>query len=280
MTAEKNLPAERKRKRKTTGKTEVKKAKKVKVRKGAKEPPGPGFTTDSCWNTLVSWTEPVMAIDMSLTSPGVVVWRPMERQWWCYGVRHTEKEVLHRLERFQPLPNVQIELHYCTLDKLDGVLELCPASSTGSYTRQSTNARITRMTTTTELIVKLATEHRCTTVVIEGYSLNSKMSQTLLSELGGILRFRLHHLGISLHEVPPLRVKKYITGKGRMKKHELGNELLRTLEGVMKFPSLFRVSGIPRYIGVRERKTVPHPLEDVIDACALMTTFLTQQSTR
>lgn len=55
-------------------------------------------------------------------------------------------------------------------------------------------------------------------VVIEGYGFGQASSIRILVEIGTMIRFRLHDLGISYIEVAPTALKKFVTGKGNAKK--------------------------------------------------------------
>lgn len=60
-----------------------------------------------------------------------------------------------------------------------------------------------------------------THIAIEGYSFGSKQGREGAGELGGHLRWMLHKAGYSFLIVPPLTLKKFVTGKGQGKKEQM-----------------------------------------------------------
>ena len=67
-------------------------------------------------------------------------------------------------------------------------------------------------------------------VVVEGYSFNSRNSQShALGELGGVVRLALHEAGIPYVDVPPAVLKKYATGRGNAGKAEVLAAAIRRL---------------------------------------------------
>lgn len=60
-------------------------------------------------------------------------------------------------------------------------------------------------------------------VMIEGYSLGSPgvLSTIRLAELGGVIRCRLHELGVPYLEIPPGQLKRYATANGNAPKERM-----------------------------------------------------------
>ena len=71
-------------------------------------------------------------------------------------------------------------------------------------------------------ILQLTQLNKIDCVAIEGYSFASKNSQAhSIGELGGVIRFRLWQLGISIIEIPPTSRAKFATGRGNASKGEV-----------------------------------------------------------
>lgn len=67
-------------------------------------------------------------------------------------------------------------------------------------------------------------------VMIEGYSFNSKVRGEQLGELGGVLRHGLWSNDVPYVEVPPARLKKFVTGKGNADKDLMLTTTIRRWE--------------------------------------------------
>lgn len=72
-------------------------------------------------------------------------------------------------------------------------------------------------------LVRIARLYRPELVMIEGYSLGSPgvLSTIRLAELGGVLRCRLHELGIRSIEIPPGQLKRWATANGNAPKERM-----------------------------------------------------------
>lgn len=55
-------------------------------------------------------------------------------------------------------------------------------------------------------------------VVVEGYAYGKGAQAHQIGELGGVVRLALHDAGLPWVEVPPAKLKKFVTGKGNAKK--------------------------------------------------------------
>ncbi len=65
-------------------------------------------------------------------------------------------------------------------------------------------------------------------IFIEGYSFMSRSRSVVdLAEIGGIIRMDLHDHGLHFTEIPPTVLKKFITGKGNVKKDLILKEIYR-----------------------------------------------------
>jgi len=115
------------------------------------------------------------------------------------------------------------------------------------------------------LIGQLGQPQENDVVSIEHYSFGSGggQSQTILYELGGVLRHELWRRKFPrVHEWSPAHLKKVFSGNGRATKEEM-------LEAWDKLyapagTDLFYAMGMER----RKYKKVPNPLQDVVDAMA------------
>lgn len=72
-------------------------------------------------------------------------------------------------------------------------------------------------------LVRIARLYQPDLVMVEGYSLGSPgvLSTIRLAELGGVVRCRLHELGIRYLEVPPGQLKRYATANGNAPKERM-----------------------------------------------------------
>ena len=64
-------------------------------------------------------------------------------------------------------------------------------------------------------------------VVIEGYSFGSKFQHEIMYSIGTVIRYIVWQRGYNYIEVPPHRLKKFVTGKGTSKKELM---MLKILE--------------------------------------------------
>lgn len=67
-------------------------------------------------------------------------------------------------------------------------------------------------------LLGLVEQYNIDLVVIEGYSFGSKFNHQIQYELGAVLRYSLWEAGKQFVEVPPTSLKKFVTGKGNVKK--------------------------------------------------------------
>jgi len=130
-------------------------------------------------------------------------------------------------------------------------------------------ARMTRIHHFVEKVMEILEEHDDgggeSKIGIENYAFNAEgSSASKLYELGGVLRYELWGLGgNTLHEIVPARAKCRFSGNGHATK--------------LQMYEAFRAYGFPdllQYLGMTINKDgkVPKPLEDIVDAVALMCT--------
>lgn len=99
-------------------------------------------------------------------------------------------------------------------------------------------------------------------VGIENYSFSSQSTQadTILKEMGGIIRMFLCMNGHQILEIPPSQIKKTFTNKGSADKNDMYENYL-TVKGM---PNLLKLMNLEN----KKYKKVPHPVEDMVDAFA------------
>jgi len=105
-------------------------------------------------------------------------------------------------------------------------------------------------------------------VGLEGYSFYSRATQadTALKELGGCLRRSLCHMKHTIMEIPPSTVKKIFSGSGKADK----NEMYSSYRQIYDLPDLFTLLSLGEEQPYLETdKTIPHPIEDMVDALAV-----------
>lgn len=91
-------------------------------------------------------------------------------------------------------------------------------SSVG-YEGDSAYERVTRYRGMVGQLARWLTGERPDAIFIEGYSFGSNDARAkFLAEYGGILRNRLIEFTTNIWEIPPARLKRFITGKGSGKK--------------------------------------------------------------
>ncbi len=77
-------------------------------------------------------------------------------------------------------------------------------------------ARMDRMLPLIESVMQVAEQFKPSVIAIEGYSYAANGSGTTERvEMGGILRADLITLGVPVHEVQPMTLKKFCTGSGK-----------------------------------------------------------------
>ena len=67
----------------------------------------------------------------------------------------------------------------------------------------------------------------CDQIAIEGYSMGSKGKVFNIAENTGVLKYKIHNLGIPLEVIPPTTLKKYATTKGNADKGMMHNSFLK-----------------------------------------------------
>ena len=183
-----------------------------------------------------------LGLDLSITSPGLVVRDDTNRSFTAYFYPARKREVgFQAQEQFSLSGNTWVfnitSLSTSLLDK----------------------PPLERYHIIAGDVCDIVARHSVVHVFIEGYSFNShSSSMSKLYEVGGVVRYTLWQRGIAFTEVPPAKVKKLFAGSGRASKIQM---LERFID--KGFPDLVTV------FKVGTRTCVPHPVQDIVDAVAL-----------
>lgn len=79
-----------------------------------------------------------------------------------------------------------------------------------------------------EFVNSLLVMYKPELVVIEGYAFGARGSMVFsIGELGGVLRLLLYQKSIKTVEIPPTTLKKFVCGKGNVKKNILIKEVYK-----------------------------------------------------
>jgi crossover junction endodeoxyribonuclease RuvC len=111
-----------------------------------------------------------------------------------------------------------------------------------------------------DLIVDELHEWGISDLAIEGYSFNSRASQShALGELGGVVRLRLSLAGFAFWNVPPATLKKFVCAKGNAPKEVMMRETFRRWGYDNDSPDLVDAYGLARMVAAHhhgfERKS-------------------------
>jgi len=96
--------------------------------------------------------------------------------------------------------------------------------------------------------------HGCDQIALEGYSFGSKGKVFHIAENTGILKYKIHNMGVPLEVIPPTTVKKFATGKGNSDKTAMHK-------------SFIEETGIDlKNIITPDKKAVDNPVSDIVDS--------------
>ena len=94
----------------------------------------------------------------------------------------------------------------------------------------------------------------CDEIALEGYSFGSKGKVFHIAENTGILKYKIHNIGIPLDTIAPTSIKKFATGKGNADK-------------IKMHTSFMQETGINLREEITPKKTVvSNPVSDIIDS--------------
>ncbi len=184
----------------------------------------------------------LVGIDMSSSSPGLALQWEGEPSIRLWGVAQRQRDVVRH----------EVPVGSWTLSLL-GLLD-------DSASRWARHDRV--VTAMLDWIQGHAQTRPDTTVhcFIEGYALGmmGSSSVSMLCELGGILRHALWRKGWSFEELAPTTVKKYFAGSGKADKAAMAQA--------------YEARGYPPLAPLLNCQPHQHPLEDMIDAVAVLYT--------
>lgn len=217
--------------------------------KKAKSKPTPNLTPEILTKVLNEIKEPVVGIDLSLSSPGVAVVDPIRKILHCYVVRHRKGDIPnnHTLISEGPLAGWCLQIT-CFPEP--------------QYAKNTACERFARFAPVIDAIMHAVGDARI--VGIENYAFSvgrfQSSSQSILIELGGVLRWSLFRNIKKLVEISPCQVKRLFSGMGKATKEEMVHAALHTY----KIPCLHKMLGINA-----NRKHAVKPVDDAVDAIAV-----------
>lgn len=224
-------------------------AKALKKSKKAKPAQIPILTPERLQTLLLNLKETVCGIDLSLASPSVAVLDPVQKVLHSYVIRQRKGDLAHNQVRITEGPMTG------WLFRLTCLPEPTVAENTAMY-------RFARFMPILDMIMNAV--GNAPTVAIESYAHAvgrfQSSSQSVLIELGAVVRWSLFRQVKRLVEVPPSQAKRVFTGLGKSTKEEMVECALKTY----KLPCVHKLLGIHS-----DRKTVAKPVDDVIDAIAV-----------
>lgn len=98
----------------------------------------------------------------------------------------------------------------------------------------------------------------CSEINIEGYAMNGKGQVFHIGEATGLVKHLIFMHGLSHNEISPNSLKKFATGKGNAKKHDMAYAFLREDVGVDIFGHFSKE--------LDPAKDIAAPITDMIDA--------------
>lgn len=188
-----------------------------------------------------------VGLDLSLNSPGMVRYTP-------------DSQTIHAL--FYPTRRKDLTRNTSLPSTWQGrtVFTLVPAPV--ELTHCTTLQKYNRIAQDILTLVHSHAPER-THIRLEDYAYNMLSSSTSkLHELGGVVKHVLFQAGYILQDVSPSSVKKSFTGHGRATKEQMYTSFLHH-----GFPDILRE------FDMQECKGIPNPVQDIVDACALLASF-------
>ncbi len=230
------------------------------VKKPRKTPAKKKKTTTILWTTLLPrLSKIVCGIDMSLTNPGLCLLDPHKKtiQLYCFRNRKCERSDQKRIEnKASPFCGWLLTVMLLS-DRIEGPNFCLP--------------RIQRYQDRVQTLVSLIgpnVDHSMQ-IGIEAYAYQSAPTEgdTMLKELGGILRLYLLQQGHHILEIPPTSIKKVFSTKGSANK----TSMYEAYESIFQLPDLFHLMHLKPKSSYTH---TPHPIEDIVDALAVALTTI------
>ena len=192
-----------------------------------------------------------VGIDLSLRSPGLALYSPSTKRLWTYFYATREKDIGRKFQ---------------TSCQWKGGTFF----STEAFPIQTTNlSLLDKYSQITADILQTIQYHvnaeKSAKIRMEGYAFGAKSSSvSKLHEIGGVLKYRLHLSGFTIDELPPTSLKKHFTGCGNASKKMMYEKFVE-----LGFPAL-----LAEFDMSSEKEIVPNPVQDIVDACALISSLL------
>lgn len=184
-------------------------------------------------------------IDLSLRSPGLVIRHG--DVWSCFFIPQRKRED---------------QIRAVIRDENAGEMTFVPLSIPVQH---ESSQEIHQMTRVVEAIMSALITYPVTIshVFIEGHAYGTRSASTSkLYELAGILKYRLSQSDYKYTVIPPTRLKLLFAGHGRATKQEMYQRFIQIWKGdVCK-----DVFGMD----TNSTKTIPNPVQDIVDAYALV----------
>lgn len=148
------------------------------------------------------------------------------------------------------------EFHFCIANKkLWTTFSAETMSFVGhSYPIYKTNAE--RFDKISEIFINELKSLTLESCQIENYAFAANGRITDIAESTGVMKHKLHRLGIHVEALAPGTIKKFACSRGNAKKDEMYREWLNR-----KLPDLFTVFGIKENL-----IKIPGPINDIVDA--------------
>ena len=183
-----------------------------------------------------------LGIDLSMTSPGLVVQDPSNKQIIAYFYPTRKKEI-SSVNAIDFIRNEEQWLFVVS------ALKVCKST-----------VLMERYDTIRKDVIHIIQTHDITSVGIEGYAFNAQSSSaSKLFELGGLIRHAIWQQDIDYQDIAPTSVKKQFTGSGKATKEDMWLAYLK--KGYPDLIALLRLNSVT---------TIPHPVQDIVDAIALV----------
>jgi len=189
-----------------------------------------------------------IGVDLSLTSPGLCVYKELERVCIAYYYPIRKREY-----------GLKKDLTYKWRD-IDHVMQLRPWRPL-VVSEMSLMERYDRITEDIVQSIHVNLQHQPQVHIrMEGYAFNAASSSlSKLHELGGILKHKFYQQNWTYEEIPPTKLKKQFSGTGSATKTDMYSCFVKK-----GFPPLLHT------FHLEKGKDIANPVQDIVDACALV----------